>query len=141
MAAQTYSINFDGYWRDQNKSGIPDKSGIYCVYSCNYNAGEKTVSLKKLIYIGESENVRDRIANHEKTPLWKRHLQQGEELCFSFGPVPGVSRVRCEAAMIHKHKPPVNTEYVDKFPFDQTTMELSGKTSLLTAKFTVYRKD
>jgi len=33
MAAQTYSIDFDGYWREPNKGGVPDKSGIYCVYT------------------------------------------------------------------------------------------------------------
>lgn len=41
--------------------------------------------------------------------------------------------------MIFKHKPPENTEYVDSFPFDQTTTDLSGKTKLLHTSFTVYR--
>jgi hypothetical protein len=41
--------------------------------------------------------------------------------------------------MIFKHKPLENTEYVNDFPFDQTTMNLSGKTALLHTSFTVYR--
>jgi len=97
------------------------------------------VSIKKLIYIGESENVNDRIANHEKLPDWEKNLKSGEVLCYSFGEVATTNRVRCEAAMIFKHKPPENTEYVSSFPFDQTTMNLSDKTALLSTSFTVYR--
>ncbi len=139
MAAQTFSIEFDGYWREPAKSGIPSKSGIYCVYSCVHNVQAKTVTLKKLIYIGESENVNDRIANHEKLSDWNSYLKQGEVLCYSFGPIPSATRVRCEAAMIFKHKPPANTEYVSAFPFDQTTMKLTGNTDLLHTNFTVNR--
>lgn len=139
MAAQTYNMDFDGYWRDQNKGGLPEKSGVYCVYSCVYNKSEKTVSIKKLIYIGEAANVKSRVANHERYNDWKRHLKSGEELCFNFGGVAASDRDRCEAALIFKHKPPENTEYVDSFPFDQTTMKLTGKTALLETNFTVYR--
>lgn len=139
MAAQTYSIDFDGYWREKNKGGIPKESGFYCVYSCVHNESEKNISIKKLIYIGESENVNERIDGHEKLPDWKKHLKSGEELCYNFGGVSSSSRVRCEAAMIFKHKPPENTEYVNVFPFDQTTLKLSGKTAKLTTNFTVNR--
>lgn len=139
MAEQTYELVFDGYWREPAKGGIPDKSGIYCVYSCVHNQAKKTVSLKKLIYIGESADVKSRIANHEKMNDWKGHAKQGEVLCFSFAPTPSVSRVRCEAALIFKHKPPENTEYTTAFPHDKTTISLSGKTALLKSNFTVQR--
>ena len=139
MAAQTYSIEFDGYWREKNKGSVPSKSGIYCVYSCVHNVAEKNITIKKLVYIGESENVNQRIDGHEKLPDWKKHLNSGELLCYSFGGVSSANRDRCEAAMIFKHKPPENTEYVNSFPFDKTTMNLSGKTAKLTANFTVNR--
>ena len=139
MAAQTFTIELDGYWREANKGSIPAKSGVYCVYSCVHNANEKTVSIKKLIYIGESEDVNDRVSAHEKLPDWKKHLKSGEVLCYSFGGVTATNRARCEAAIIFKHKPPENTEYVSSFPFDQTTMNLSGKTALLSTSFTVNR--
>lgn len=139
MAAQTFTIEFDGYWREPNKGSIPANSGVYCVYSCVYNTSKKTVSIKKLIYIGESEDVNDRISDHEKLPVWKKHLKSGEVLCYSFGEVTAINRIRCEAAMIFKHKPPENTEYVSSFPFDKTTIKLSGKTSLLSTSFIVNR--
>ena len=141
MAAQTYSIEFDGYWREINKGGVPAESGIYNVYTCTYNQSEKNVSLKKHVYTGESRNVKERISAHEKQGDWERHLKSGEVICYAVAKVAEANRVRCEAAIINKHKPPVNTEYVNKFPFDQTTIKLSGKTEFLETNFTVYRKD
>lgn len=140
MAEKTYSLTFDGYWRDENRSGVPNKSGVYCVYECTYDANNKSVSVKKLIYIGESGNVRDRISNHEKEKDWLRHVRAGNQLCFSFAPIfPEEDRERCEAALIFKHKPPENTEYIETFPFDKTHMKLSGATALLCENFTVVR--
>ncbi len=139
MTSQTFTIKLDGYWREPNKGSVPAKSGVYCVYSCIYNANKKTVLLSKLIYIGESEDVKNRISDHEKFPVWKKHLKSGEVLCYSFGEVATINRARCEAAMIFHHKPPENTEYVSSFPFDKTTMKLFGETALLSTSFIVNR--
>jgi hypothetical protein len=46
-----------------------------------------------------------------------------------------------EAAYIFKHKPPENEEYIDSFPFDQTTVNSSGITRKLNTSFTVKRTD
>lgn len=137
MAAETHHLEFDGYWREPNIGGIPAQSGIYCVYTCKYNANDKTVSLKRLIYIGESDNVRERIAGHEKWPAWRRYLVAGQEICFNFAPI-SRSRARVEAACIHEHKPPENSEYVNSFPYDRTTVTTSGRNALLKGQFTVY---
>ena|SRR5208283_2959611 len=139
MAAQTFAIDFDGYWMERNKGNIPAQSGIYCVYTCVYSKENDTVSLQKLVYIGEAQDVRSRISDHEKQEDWQSHLERGEEFCYNFGPVSYTYRERCEAALIFKHKPPENTEYVNSFPFDQTTLKLSGKTRKLSESFTVHR--
>ncbi len=141
MASKTISIKFDGYWPDENKSGIPPHSGVYYVYACIYNEEKKTVSLHTLVYIGEAGNCKSRIAGHEKHKLWLKHLKSGQVLCYSFGPVPSVDRDRAEAALIFKYKPPENTEYTNSFPFDDTTMSLSGETDKLVTKFTVKRTE
>lgn len=130
-------VDFEGYWREVNKDGVPDQSGIYCVYSCIYDSSEKAVSIKKLLYIGESENVHDRLANHDRLDDWKEELLANETLCYSFGAISAGDRVRAEAAMIYKHKPPMNDEYVNRFSYEDTEMELSGKTALLKVDFTV----
>ena len=135
------NIKFEGYWREINKDGVPKKSGVYCVYECKYNADEKTVSLKKLIYIGEAENVNDRISNHEKLSKWNKEVANGNTLCYSFAPVENSSRTRVEAALIFHHKPSVNTEYKDKFPFDQTHIKTEGMNAFLSKSFTVNKME
>ncbi|EIT7140433.1 GIY-YIG nuclease family protein [Vibrio parahaemolyticus] len=138
--AKTISLDFDGYWREPNKGRVPSSSGIYNVYTCLYNKEEKTVSLKKHLYTGESSDVKSRIADHEKQSDWEKHLSKGEQLCYAVAKVPSADRVRAEAAIINKHKPPVNTEYVNSFPYETTTMELTGKTKFLKTNFTVYKE-
>ena len=101
MAAKSYSLDYDGYWRAPNISGLPANSGIYCVCACVHNVSVKTVTLRRLLYIGEAENVRNRIANHERWDDWVRELKAGEELCFNAALIsPTADRERAEAAMI-----------------------------------------
>lgn len=141
MAEQKYDLDFDGYWFEGGVRSIPDESGIYCVFGCERTRvdGKWQVSLKRIIYIGESANVRSRLTGHEKIEEWKKILRSGEVLCFSFAPISSANRVRCEAAMIFQHEPPVNTEYVEAFPHDKTTISTSGCNGLLARIFTVRR--
>lgn len=136
---KTISLAFEGYWLEINKSGVPAQSGIYCVYACTYNQNKDTVTLRELVYVGESENVRNRLANHERLPDWKKRLKAGETLCYSVAAVSGSDRNRAEAAVIFHHKPPCNTEYKYSFPFESTTIQTSGRNALLDSSFTVYR--
>ena len=87
QSKKEYSLNFQGYWREVNKGGIPSKSGIYLVYRCLYNSEQNTVGLKEIIYIGQAEDAHERIATHDKLDEFKTKLQQGEELCYSFAEV------------------------------------------------------
>ena len=139
MAEKSFSLDFKGYRREGNISGLPSISGVYCVYVCSYNADKDTVSLKNLIYIGESDDINDRINGHERWDDWESHVGSDEELCFSYVEVDSYYRERVEAALIFKHKPEENTEYKDSFPFDTTTIETTGRNEFLKSKFTVYR--
>jgi excinuclease UvrABC nuclease subunit len=139
MAAKTFNTDIQGYWRDQNKSGIPNHSGVYFVYVASHSVQTDKVTLHRLIYIGESDNVNSRIQTHEKYDEWRTYLSPGQELCYSTCRIDGEDRFRVEAAYIYEHKPPVNTEYKNSFPFDQTTVVSTGKTALLNTNFTVYR--
>lgn len=134
------SLEFNGYWREVNKSGVPAQSGVYCVYACTYNQTEGTVSIRELMYIGESENVQKRLSNHEKLSKWESRLRSGETLCYSFAGVGNVDRVRAEAALIYHHRPPCNTEYVNYFPYPETTIRTSGRNYLLKSEFTVHTR-
>ncbi len=137
MNAKSYLLTYEGYWREPNIGGIPAKSGVYSVYACTHNRSTNSVALEKLIYIGESANVRNRVANHEKWQDWRRHLRPGQQLCFNFAGIT-TDRERVEATLINHHKPPENSEYVNHFPYPQTTVSTSGRNALLSSHFTVY---
>lgn len=134
---KTISLEFDGYWREVNKGSVPAKSGIYCVYACTYNKNESTVSIRELIYVGESVNVNERISQHERLSDWKKRLNVNEMLCYSFGGISGDDRYRAEAAIICHHKPPCNNEYKTSFPFEDTRLNISGKHSKIDSDFIV----
>lgn len=135
--AKTISLEFDGYWREVNKASVPARSGIYLVYVCRYNKLQKKVTLDELTYIGEADDVRDRIENHEKWPKWRQRVPEGSEICFSFAGVTSPDRERAEAALIYYHKPPCNDEYIDSFPFEDTTVQSTGECALLSSSIAV----
>jgi len=143
MAEKTFNQTFDGYYRDINKEHIPEISAVYFVYTCTYNPNADTVSIEKLIYIGESNNIKSRIFNHDRYKDWLKELKNGQTLCFSYTSVDNLYRNRLEAAYIYKHKPPLNIEYVNNFPFDRTTVisQPQDKTAFISKSFTVDRKD
>ncbi|HAY06317.1 MAG TPA: GIY-YIG nuclease family protein [Hyphomonas sp.] len=138
MAANSYVLDFNGYWLEPNVGGVPTGSGIYSVYACRYDARANTVAIGRLLYIGEAENVKARIAGHERWSDWTRELKVGETLCFNAAPIsPAGARQRAEAAMIFHHKPPCNVEYAHSFPFDTTAVSTSGNNELMSSSFTV----
>jgi excinuclease UvrABC nuclease subunit len=138
MFSSNYNVTFSGYWLDTNITGMPDSSGVYCVYACTYNAFANQVSLLRLLYIGEAVSVRERIQGHEKWSDWTRQISLGERLSFSTAGVTyPANRTRIEAALIFWHKPTCNTEYVNHFPFSNTVVSTSGTNALLDTQFTV----
>ncbi|GAB1468901.1 hypothetical protein MASR2M64_16640 [Candidatus Cloacimonadota bacterium] len=141
MAYEQYTLTFGGYCRDVTIHAIPSYSGVYCVYCCTHDEYHNTLIIRELIYIGEAENVKERIYTHHMWSAWKSRLQEGERICFSYANIENAHRERCEAALINHHKPPLNTEYISNFPFDDTTINLKGKISRLESSFKVSRKE
>lgn len=138
MLEETYYLNFQGYWVEPYKHSIPSFAGIYNVYACTSNKLTKTVNLNRLIYIGEADDVCQRILGHNKWPDWRRNLSFGEEICFSAANiVPLGARQRAEAALIFEHKPPANIEYIASFPFHKTTVISAGCSLFIKPAFTV----
>lgn len=128
------TLVFNGYWT--SATALPSYGGIYCVY-----AGKKTASgvvLNRLMYAGESVDINNRVSNHEKEEEWRSFLKYGEILIFSAAKeIYAPNREQGEAAIIHRHKPPVNIEHKYSFRYNDTHMELSGETALLDTSFIV----
>ncbi len=136
------SICFHGYWRKPYKELIPDIAGVYCVYENSFNPKNRKIEINKLIYIGESEDVKKAIVNHPNYEDWLCQVILDHELCFSFGIVrPPDCRKAAAAALIYQHKPVLNNDERFQFLFEDTILSLSGRCALLKGYFTVHKTD
>ncbi len=130
-------INFVGYWLYPDISGIPNKSGIFCVYECTHDQPNNRLVITRLLYIGEAEYLRVRIHNHEKRDLWKSQVRPENQICYSYALVDPVIRRKIEAAMIFEHKPLLNEEFQYSFPFPTMNISSAGNIFYLHKNFTV----
>lgn len=135
--AKIINLNFEGYWI--KREVVPSNAGIYLVYVGKYNEKTDKVSLRRLIYIGEAENVNERLSNHEKWSEWEKFLQTGEILIFSMARATSPDRERAECALIYHHKPPTNEECTKEFPYEDTTVISEGRCAFISPEFTVKR--
>lgn len=120
-----YILNFDGYWRECNKNGLPTYPGIYLVYRSRYNPQKDTVSLVEIIYIGKTDNIHDRLTKHEKYDLFVSQLREHEELCYSCAEV--VEDIELvENALIFVQKPVLNDQGKDSYNYSRAHFVLDG---------------
>ncbi len=137
---RTYSLNFKGYWREENKGAVPAESGIYMVYRCIYNNETDTVRLIDIIYIGQScqeGGVRGRLATHEKQEDFNAQLHEGEELCYAFAPVNADDLDVVENALVFAQKPILNDELKNHFNHSAVAIKVDGRCNLL--RYTNYQ--
>lgn len=113
--------------------GVASHAGcLLCV--CTYNERQDTLKLNRLLYIGQSNSVRDRVGTHLRDrERWAGALRRGEELCISYALVADPQiRQQAEAALIRHHRPECNLEVPGSPP--PTTVETSGRNGLLSPK-------
>lgn len=126
-------LTFDGYWRDCNKNGLPNNSGIYMIYRCQYDMQNNTVSLIDIIYIGQSENIHDRLLDHEKYELFKSKLLIGEDLCYSYAKVDkDIDLV--ENALIFVQRPVLNDQNKYVYNYERAHILVEGACACLKYK-------
>ena len=131
-----FSLNFNGYWREINRTGIPALPGVYLVYRCVFQAQSNTVSLKELIYIGQSKNMRDRAEQHYQNKDFPRN--QGEEICYATVILQEADLDLVENALVFAQKPSQNNKLKDSYAYSQAQFDIGGKCSLLRYKqFTI----
>lgn len=147
MSEKTYSLTFHGYCRAYQL--LPPRPGIYCVYAGILPVPQKELAIgipnwiptfrpTRLLDIGESENVRKRIEQHDRRDKWKAALHQDEVVGFSMADVtPASDRKRAEAAMILANFPLCSSQQAYLFRYGRTTIVTSGETCCLKERFTV----
>lgn len=119
-------LNFEGYWREGNKGGLPSYSGIYLVYRCVYNDKTNRVTLIDIIYIGKSDNIHNRHIKHEKLHLFEGQLQAGEQLCYSCAKVDKQDLDWVEKALIYAQKPILNDTGKEHYGAMPAHIQLDG---------------
>ena len=84
--------------------------------------------------------IREQIKDYVVTDQpWKSFQEPGYEFCFSTAYISGLDMERILSAFIYHLKPPANTQYVDLFTYDPTTITATGKTALIKPHFTVQK--
>lgn len=133
MRALKCILNIEGYWREENCQSIPKISGVYFVFENTYDKVNDTIQLKRLLYIGEADNIQERIRTHRKRALWKSVTSCNSEISFAITPVSNIVRSRVESAYICRNKPLLNEKVDYCFDFDKTIIISLGETSFIEA--------
>lgn len=124
MVSNKISLIFDGYWREANKRWIPPYAGIYCVYACVYMEPIQKVFLKRVLSIGQSDNVAMEVMNADKVACWKAALNRDETLCYTMAPLVDLEqRVNARLALIKRASPSLDD--VPEEPLEDC-LEVSG---------------
>ena len=123
----TYSINVIGYWIDVNRHCLPSCTGVYFVYACTFNPLPNTVTLRRLLYVGQAMDINARLSNHEKRAVWGRYLSPGETVCYSYVQVDGRSLDVVEAALVYKLQPPSNDQLKQAYLHDPVQLVITGQ--------------
>ena len=98
---KTFDLDLEGFYPEFMIKDIPDKSGIYFVFGAT-RENKKLSCIKRLIYIGESKDVQERLEHHEKKPKFEDSLEDGECLYYACVFLPKTERELCEKGLI-KH--------------------------------------
>jgi len=135
---RTFKLIFKGYWKSIKYNPIPEEQpGIYCFYLAKKNKRTGQITLRELLYIGQSIDVKDRIRYHEKYDEILDTLDYEETIYFSYAPCHEKNLDRVEAALIFYHEPPFNTELIDVFDYPETIIQCLGKHAYLEDEFKI----
>ena len=138
--AKTYNLDFQGYWQDKNKGGLPKEPGVYAVYKGTLQ-NDNLVTLEKIVYIGEAEDIHDRhnLKEHEHYKDFVRVCGGADKVWYNAAKVLGGKDelLRVENALIYKIKPEINDKEKDSFNYQTTTVVSTGRHSFIPNSYTV----
>lgn len=128
---KTIALPYDGYWKKEN---LPSYSGIYYVFATKFT-NEGKLTGKRLIYIGETDNIHKRHNGTKEKPQEHEHLQDfidelkdGEELRYATSKYEGTEKNRemIESAMIYAIKPAVNIKNTVTYNDEPIQIDIEG---------------
>ena len=137
----TFEVDFAGLVKEDNLDKLPEVSGIYNIWEA-FDRGGGDIAFCSLLFVGPSDNIHKAVTSMLPGINWKKQPRGHTSLYITYAEVNATDRTRIAAALIHESTPPLNDEhYKQAFPFDDTTLHLSGHTGLLPTYFTIERKE
>lgn len=131
----TVELTFTGFYQEKQIENIKTVDGVYVAHACTLHVdkeGKETCTPLRVIYIGMgtgTDNVHVRVGQHKNNdhPTWKKHLNEGEHILYSYAECPADIVHDVEAALIYRNQPKENDASKDKY---------TGGTHFLTVKST-----
>jgi len=129
---RTILLEFKGFYLEPGIKRFPEGSGIYCVYASarhiSSESGKSTVSIKKLLYIGEADDMKNEIMENEERKKWQEALAGHQILCFNYASIRAEDgRSRARAALLYKYLPLLNKQENKSFNYGETEVLTSGE--------------
>ena len=126
-------LNFNGYYQEKQIGNIKEVDGIYAAFACTLSKdkeGKECCTPLRCIYIGMgtgTDNVHVRVGKHKNDdhPAWKKHLNEGEHILYSYAECSADILHDVEAALIYRNQPEENEARKDSY---------TGSTHLLTVE-------
>lgn len=125
-----FNVIFDGYWLEDNKSDIPEFSGVYIIYRCSYVPHNDTVDLIEILYIGQADNLRGRISQHS-IKEFQVAIRPGETLCYACAPIDDNNLDLVENGLVFVEQPPFNVRLKDNYSHEDAEFIIGGNCGLL----------
>jgi len=124
-------VELEGFWREDYLEFIPEISGIYVVYESYFDEEEDFLDFHRIIYIGESNNLKNNLLNHPDLNTWRAGLKVKNELSFAYTACDEKDRERIKSAYVNQHKPSFNHASEFEFPFQRTVIISRGNLGLI----------
>ena len=134
----TYNLHFEGSVSDAMHTCLPQYSGVYLVYRGRFDAKDNLFYCMEILYIGQAENIRNRIMNHERRQDFLQECRRGETIFYSYAQCQNSILNMVENAYIYVMKPRLNTIGVDSYKYITPIQIISdGACALLNTNFEI----
>lgn len=132
-----YNLHFQGSISDEQRSYLPNMSGVYLVYRGLWSEKDKLFYCHEIIYIGKAEDIRERHISHERRKGFLSACRTGEIVFYSYAEVPASDLERVEAALIYHTQPALNDYGKESFSYNPTHIVSDGACALLDSDIIV----
>lgn len=142
------TLDFKGYYQEKHIGSIQEVDGLYAAFACTLSKDKDGVEYctpLRCIYIGmgtKTDNVHVRVAQHKNNDhaTWKKHLNEGEHILYSYAECQADIVHDVESALIYNNQPDENDVSKDKYTGDThfLTVNLKGRFGTLRRNITVF---